>query len=244
MLDNKIIDAEFQECINDKDVIYYTPFLGAVLNNSNKIVKLLLDRPEIDINSIGIKISRPGEHSEMNALRMAIFNYNIELAELLLNQEKINVNSRLVVKQSCKNDEDVFTIEDVFPINIAVSYCDLKMTELFPKHNEIDVNVRYIKYVVSNNYYTELFCDINELVMAFSYGDDDMIKLILPQPNPDVNSISTFKNDDENVSININFFGSFLCILIMKNQYDLVKLLLENPNVDLILLSLKFYFAN
>lgn len=50
MLDNIIYDAEFQEYINYKNELYYTPFLGAVLNNNIKIVKLLLSMPEIDIN--------------------------------------------------------------------------------------------------------------------------------------------------------------------------------------------------
>ena len=127
--------------------------------------KLLLQRPDIDPNVENSHVNTP--------LINAIYDFNENFAELLINHPNIDVN-----KAS-------FYFEET-PLHYAVKFGLSKIVKLLLQHPNIDVNkADYIKNT--------------PLMFAFLYSKEDLADLLINHPNIDL----SLKNSEGKTALQI-----------------------------------------
>ena len=174
------------------------------------IIKTIIENMEIDINSV---------KDNKTALIIAVENENLDLVQLLLTNEKIDINlstEHLSIKKYS---------EKIAPFYVAVEKENVEIIKLFLKHEKIDINC--LNKVVS---YSEQEGETEEDDEEEENSECDVQEcsdnLYEPMNNSEEYrdpSIKTIKNDEKTP----------LYLAIEKGNNEIIQLLLENEKIDL-----------
>ena len=142
MINRPEIDVNFNSLVYKQSGIEssYNPLFHAALFNNSKIVKLLIDHPNIDVNIKSFeKTSRldgKDKIEEYHPLFETINTFNIEIMKILLSHDQININ--LVLK---KYDTSVFihnhyfsNVEEITAMFFAIKNGYIEMVKLLLSH--------------------------------------------------------------------------------------------------------------
>lgn len=222
---------------------HYTALYTAINKGNNILVKLLLNTLFIDTNYQYTRYWHSpshGEHKyEITALSLAIEKRNVDIIRLLLSASKINVN----LKSSYEEGK-----VDKIPIIDAVETGNIDIVQLLLSQPQIDVNA-ITKYGYREDNYSDAKREWQEksaLYIACEEGYADIVRLLLLSPNIDANKLyeyeyyqEEFRQEDQNPYYQQHYRGfechfkkTVLIVAIEKNKTDVVKTLIECPNVD------------
>lgn len=115
----------------------------AVEKQKYEIVKLLLSRPEIDVNARYNYLKKDYTSSfdgseEKTALHIAIKKKNLEITKLLLNHPGIDVNAQFRFIKKSKDK-----VSEKTALHLAIEENNLPILKILLDHNEINVNAIY-----------------------------------------------------------------------------------------------------
>ena len=242
---NDGVDINF----NYKD---YTPLIWPIVHRNTEIVKILLERPDIDVNKPNVSKNRP-------LLISATLN-NIETTKLLLARDDIDVNA--------KSDEGFTAL-----IN-ATTNNNTEIIKLLLARDDIDVNAKsdegynsLINATAKNN--TEIIklllakgdIDVNAkgvqgftaLINASANNNTEIIKLLLTRDDIDVNAknykgftalINATNNNNtkvvelllakSDIDVNAKLDNGITALInaTFKNNTEIIKLLLAKGDID------------
>jgi ankyrin repeat protein len=152
----------------------YSALMYAIHYRNIPIIKLLLSKPEININ---YTINSPFENERKTALLMAIQDNNDIIIELLLSYPKIDVYNyfyNIFVNAINKNNNKIIELL-LSKEKININYIDIK----FQYENE-KINYNYLK---------------TALMIAIERGNDKIVELLLSHPSIDINIQGMTKNN-------------------------------------------------
>jgi len=190
-----------QELINNGADINYqdrnnmTALVFAVMNNHIKIVKLLLERPDINVNI--------QNNFSMSALIVAASKENNEIVKLLLGHPNINVNiqdylerTALIVAVSKENNETVKLLLENPNINVDIKNEDGNTALMMaaPKKNTEIINLLLEHPNININIQNKL--GRTALMLTATQGTTENLMNIL-RKNPDTD----IKNNDGNTAL-------------------------------------------
>ena len=211
----KILLNSYPKILNTKDYSGYTLLSVACEYGELEIVKLLLEQPNIDVNTKNDKGWTP--------LHIA---YRIDILKLLLEHPDIDVNN---IRDKNEN-----------PLSRACKQNHIELVKLLLARPEIDVNIQdyYSKtplYIVCENNNIEIVklllakpeIDVNvknkdgktSLLIVCIHHKIEIVKLLLAKPDIDVN-------------VKDNNGWTPLFIACRYNKIEIVKLLLAKPDID------------
>lgn len=191
LLENGSIDVNKQN--RDRD----TPLVLASTHGHSEIVKLLLARDDIDVNATDGLLGLP-------PLAWASGNNNIGVVELLLKDERINVND--FGMQQFGEFNIKFTERIQTPLLISAQLGYLEIIKLLLAHKNIDPNLQNDEGCAP-------------LMKAAEYGRVEVIKILLESKDIDPN-IKDKKNET-----------AFLKAL-KSCHFEIARLLLSHPKTD------------
>ncbi|KAK8876609.1 hypothetical protein M9Y10_006827 [Tritrichomonas musculus] len=207
---------EFGEDITTKYKIKFTPLVIAFVTNNLEIIKILLSHPEIDVNKC-VKSENDGKISQFTPFFFEIFNNEViettklQVISLLLSHKNTDVNY--------DSKEDCGT-----PLIYAIEHQKKDLITLLLSNPNIDVNAKSI-INSKDGYSTEK----NPLSVALENNYKETALLLLNHPKIDVNiKILHKKIDFSQIK-----HRALLHIAIHKENIDVIKAILDNPNVDL-----------
>ena len=207
---------EFGEDITTKYKIKFTPLVIAIVTNNLEIIKILLSHPEIDVNKC-VKIENDGKISQFTPFFFEIFNNEViettklQVISLLLSHKNTDVNY--------DSKEDCGT-----PLIYAIEHQKKDLITLLLSNPNIDVNAKSI-INSKDGYSTEK----NPLSVALENNYKETALLLLNHPKIDVNiKILHKKIDFSQIK-----HRALLHIAIHKENINVIKAILDNPNVDL-----------
>ena len=241
-----------------------TPILHCAIENDNiNIIKLLLQNKKLDINCVKKFIAKkPKSKSrdfmldykvgtewvswnewdddnydivvEMTALNYAIEKGNIEIVNLLLTNEKLDVN--LFSKFSMESQEENYLL--MTPLQYAIEKENIEVIKALLLNNNIDPNV--ISVALSNNPDGNgkhiQRREMTALHIAVDNENIEIIKILLENEKVDVNINRTwfsYRDEHEEWSSNIKGYEkSALHIAIYRGNTDIVELLLKDKRTD------------
>ena len=189
------INGHFEGIKLDNDDVIHTALTYAVNNNHTHIVRVLLERPGIDINLAayredGTEGGTPFKvYHQYTPLMYAIKHQNEEIIELFLNRKELNVNQRHI---DTGNTAFIMACEEG---NITI-------VKLLLSHPNLDINLR-------NR------ANRNALDMAAFYGRDSIVSLLLQEPTLDYirlgNSLVAASDGDNlnTISILLSYLQTF-----------------------------------
>ena len=228
--------------INDEFIEYKKGFYqlvgnglyNAVLHDNSKIVKLLLNDKNIDVNKKSYqKFFLADSFIHMNEnipLFMAIENKNIEIIKLLLSHPKIDINMYSLIYDANKNPNEnenskLFHRQTALYLTIK-SEC-LEIVKLLLNHPNVDVNIMSFNTNSDDKYEeTPLYCSIRE-------NKDEITKLFLMHPKINVNIKSHIFIKEYEIN------EPALNLAIKNENTPIVKLLLDSQNIDVNIKSIK-----
>lgn len=167
-----------------------TALLLAIEENEIEIVKLLLSNDKIDINCF-VKFDIFGHEKdeirnykctveqETSALYLAIDQNLIEIANLLLENKKIDVNLPTKNKTDC-SDKKYSKHEEITPLIIAIKKRRTEIIKMLLKNDKIDVNIP-----IKSSYESE--SNKTPLHFAVKNGDIEIISILLQNKNINTN---------------------------------------------------------
>lgn len=221
-----------------------TPLTAAVSNNNYEIVELLLSQKTIDVNSnwmqeLNEKVDNRHYKSVKTALIIAVEKENKNMVDLLLSHPKIDVNFEMQLNHHFFS----YTFqESKTPISISIIKKNFEIFKLLLDHPKINVNQKI-----------SFGCDLSEtnknhrkespLILTIDFQLQEYFQLLLQHKDIDVNTISEYKelgkNDIENSKNEYCEFTaiSALNLAIKWNNTKMIKSLLENPNINVNLIS-------
>lgn len=203
--------------------IVISPLFLAVNNENKEIVKLLLSNKNINVNQMSIfyrysserihdfQVDNTRFEVNKNPLHLAIEKGNIEIVKLLLQCEKIDINSLKIYKTYGDDDEcysNWLKITEQTPLHVAIEQNNIEIINLLLKNNKIDVNLLQTKL---NG--TISFDDFEK------WFDSDGSIYTNTRKN-----IDYFENKIEKMSE--------LHLAILKENIQIIKLLLSNRKID------------
>ncbi|KAK8836716.1 hypothetical protein M9Y10_037232 [Tritrichomonas musculus] len=228
-----------------------------------------------DVKSFGFKYYNfevfPNNFNDFSYFLIS-FDYYI-LFECLLKENKININQKIKIPIGILQLKTLliygFTrysdeVDEKTPLIIAIELERIDFIKLLLSQPNIDVNARKI-----SNYYnysclpaknTKLEYDfVNEkspLHVAYEINNMEIIKILLSFPNIDVNNKYIKKKVkgevvNDQIEKNNNFYKvlviedeSLLSIAISDNNIEFIKMLLENPYIDVNIEETKYIDDN
>lgn len=225
----------------------------AVKNNNIEIIKILLDNPNIDINSQSIIINKYGKEELETPLNNAIKNENIEIIELLVSKENLDINLgpskeydgdtalNIAMRNGNKEIIDILLSNPKINVNLKSKYS--KLNEEAPLHiatetgnyeivkrllsfPDIDVNAYKISY--DNSDPIKSYFEKAPIHLAAS--NNDILQLLVSHPSIDINSKAYFTAEIYNQKR--GFVKTALHMAIESGNIDGVKLLLQHQNID------------
>ena len=209
------------------------------------LVKILLKNYDIDINK---KIpSFTGEYNsyelwekmhakeEKSPLFIAVKKENIEIITLLLENEKIDVNTiNIEYTQYGRGWSSDFYVHEKTPLSVAVEKENFEIIILLLNNKKLDVNIQYNKY----RYENDIILETNEntpLYMAIEKENIEIIKLLLKNENIDPNIL--FKCEKWKYGFEESCWHILemtpLCRAVEKENIEIITLLLNNEKIDI-----------
>ena len=197
--------------------------MQAIYGDQPDCVRILLEETNVNPNK--------KEHGNMPALQVALLRRNSEIARLLLEDERVDINTRSstmgwtalalaiyegnaeIVQQLLARPEIDVNVNDapqhLTPLHMALFVRDFNFLKMLLEHPELDVNRQ------NKLGYTPLMCLINSPGEAA----EEMIGLLLQHPGLDINST----NNEGNTA---------LALAVEKNQPERLKKLLAHPDIN------------
>lgn len=220
-------------------VSHFLPLHLAVKKNEPQIVKLLLKKPEVDVNSL--YESRKLALFTNTALNMAVEQENVDIVRLLLYHPNINVNIKYTYMKNVpyKTEEK----KDMTALFIAIEKRNIEITKLLLNRPEIDVNYPFSSSM-KKGYSVYQGIDTLEikktpLFLAIENGDNNIVDFLLMKNNINVNEPSEnikcnkYKDNSGEISNEKKELLSPLFLAIQKNNVKIVDHLLLKPQIDL-----------
>ncbi|KAK8835963.1 hypothetical protein M9Y10_040160 [Tritrichomonas musculus] len=223
MLNTKSFDVDKKNKMHTDFDFVLSPFVVAIRNNQTNIVNLLIDRKDIDVNSIGTAFQFQEFEHTFTALNLLILWNDDKRVELLLHHPKIDVNIKCYEKSYGSNSVFIY---DRIPIHEAINEQNLKIFKLLLSHKNIDVNQTLSHYSSINNNTLELEKEVSPLFHAIQKEDIEFVKLLLEHPKINVNLNSIIRDAGYQITT------TSLCYSIKNKKDEITKLLLNHPNID------------
>lgn len=223
-------------------------FYCAVESNDNEIIDLFLKHPKIDLSEKEQTNINPEERT---LFFLAVEKNNIKLAKILLSQPNTNINVRY--KEIMRSG-----YFEMVPLHYAIDNNSAEMVELLLSQPNIDVNAKF-KYYYNKKDQVGLEIPILCYVMKFksdSYVDNvrdyskttnpRIVELLLSKPNIDVNAkrISYYRDGNKESEETPLYMATILPRTKEDEEklkaYEIVKLLLSCPNLNIEAKSLEY----
>ena len=201
-----------------------TALMIAIKNNNIEIVKILIERPDININPQPNKF-RDGD----TALNIAIRNHNIEIIKLLLSKPNIGINSQTIYHKT--NEHSVSSLY------LAIKQNNLEIIQLLLSYPNIDVNCFTVN--IENWNRLKIHKEKAPIHLAAEKNNIEMMKLLLSHPKIDINAKSYCYYPTTSCWQN-----TALRIAIENKNLNMIKLLLENPRTNVNIKSSYGYIHN
>ncbi|KAK8847051.1 hypothetical protein M9Y10_019626 [Tritrichomonas musculus] len=204
----------------------------AIEKENIDIVKLLLKKPEIDVNQQCIRYHYNYKVKEtLTPLHIAIEKENCEIVELLLQNPNIDVNKRSVLITA-----NFFVMKT--PINQAINLGNAKLVDVLSRHPKININAKSIFEMYSDEtiYEYEENAPLNNAAEINNY---QMCQSILSCQDINVNceQIELYRPNDSKMLFKKK--ETSLHMAIIANNSGICNLLLAEKNIDVNSLFIK-----
>lgn len=234
ILKNKSFDINFvikENNLRADEIV--TPFVAAVSNGNFEIVELLMNHSKVDLNSKAIILKWGKSEESQNALYLATSNNSEKIVELLL-KNNFDVNMESIIKNYGPND--MLHVCSYVPIFEAILNRNLKIINLLLSSPNIDLNIQKNVYnyysiiplnITNNNHDPKAVKRTSCIYFAISNNSIDAVKLLLSNPNIDLNMRSITRTS------HIEYKETPLFLAIKIKNIDIIKLLVSDPRVDI-----------
>ena len=245
LLNNKSIDINKKIDIIDESYHFYgsnlcykekfseSPLAIAISKGNLDIIKLFLEIPNIDVNSMTIiektyyiYIKYYDEyrfrHTEIISkplLQLAFDSGNKEIIQILMYNLEIDVNSK------CIKNSNINCINEKSLLYIAIEKENIEYIKLLLSSPKIDTNI-VNKELDKKDEYNEIMIEKTSLIAAIEKQNIEIVKLLLTNPDIDVNYIILKAGYLLKIAK-----PTLYCALSTKNN-EIIKLLLSRSNVD------------
>ena len=224
-----------------------SPLLLAMNVENVKIFDLLLNHPKIDINMAVMPVDN--RSTIWTPLHMSIMLENYSFAEKLIKQPNIDVNFKANFDEST-SIFDFFEVHhfDVFytPLQLAVELENIEIIKLLLSHPKILLNEieKYLTYTKLDYYGSCNHKIVEQSVLHRSIQKNNLeiIKLLLDQPELDVNIFAVFTfnpgnsfygfSSKEVESTNTVVKKTALHLAYQTNDQNIIQLLLSRKDID------------
>lgn len=243
------------------EIAEITPLFFAIDKNDNEIIKLLLERPDLDVNIKSniqknyifteieskklIDGSNVGRNEEKTALHLAIERNNVEIIKLLLERKELDINMKsiedignatlslfsfvffgLLVGQ-IQSSESIFELK--IPLDKEIINFRDDMVEKSALHLAIEnKNIEIIKLLLSNS---KLNINDKKTVGGYvKYSISESEKLEIQNKTPQLFEYIT--NSDNEISTKKEETTA-LHIAVENSDTEIIKTLLENKNINI-----------
>ena len=243
--------------------IQMPPLYKAINIGNVRIFNLLLNDESIDVNSLyECDNNYYFTYRQEIALLIAVQFKNFEMVKLLLSKPNIDVNYRATYEYDVENgkehlsnrDDTIQTIRKT-ALRIAIEKGYAQICKLFLAHPNIDVNAVYNfeKYIDRHQFFFE---EKTGLHLAISKKYMEIVKLLLNHPKINVNAKIKTKAIKNVVNNNKGFLWEIvkkqeitkstektaLLLAVQKNNANIVKLLLEDKNINVNILNFTLFW--
>ena len=227
--------------INEKCLIDMTEaslLYFAVEAKNIDLVQLLVCIPEVDVNTTSIiyffddKDGKKRMKKQRTVLSIAVEKESIDILQCLLSRQDIDINAKDSIVQEYLYDvyQDDKKIDFVYKeikhtvLYIALKNNKKKIVNFLLENSGINVNYIYAYYWHSPSHGEHKY-ETTALTVTIQSGYIDNIQILLSRSDLDINLKSSF---DEGKKVQ-----SSLMTAIEKNNFEIIQLLLSNPNIDL-----------
>lgn len=204
---NKLL---FEKCKFSPKSFQKTLFSIAVQNYDLEMAKYLLENAKVDVN-IYFVIDLLSINTTITPLIQAIFNEDIQMVELLLNQKSIDVN-----KKSSSNKT---------PLYHAIEVKNFEIIKSLISREDVNVN----ELCIDDNYYSLMqYFEAPVLIKAILLGDAKLFNLLLTNDNIDKNCVFKYKKklgDDLQEKKAFNFS-------VELKRKEIISIFLSLPEID------------
>ncbi|KAK8883696.1 hypothetical protein M9Y10_042794 [Tritrichomonas musculus] len=212
-----------------------SPLIAAIKKENIEIVEILLEFPNTDVNVqdrlFNLKLNGQ-DYDKISPLILAINVDNIKIFDLLLNHPNIDINMTI---EPISDRSTIWT-----PLHMAIMLENTLFAEKLINHPNIDVNIianfdeSTSIFEVFEVHHFDLF--YTPLQLTVELENIKMIELLLSHPKISLNEIekySTYMKLDSFGSCNFKQVEqTILHRSIQKNNINIIKLLLEQPKLD------------
>lgn len=188
------------------------PLILAINKKNAEIVKLLLKKPELDVNQIIKNENNESWIHEKSFLQLAVENDCPQILQLLLDNPNTDVNILTKVTPTPNNNAYDYNILKYTPLYLAVKKEKTEMVKILLSKPNIDVNI-----VLDHKLGKNAFSRIKEktvLHTAVKKGNIDIVQLLL-------------NKSDLDACISVKEKGTPLKVAIKKENIKIIELLLE-----------------
>ncbi|KAK3173882.1 Ankyrin repeat and death domain-containing protein 1A, partial [Lecanicillium sp. MT-2017a] len=144
----------------------YTPLLLAIWASNTNVVRLLLDRKDVDVNKENV--------NKINPLKLALVQNRTEILPLLLRHSDVDINHT-----SLEIRRPGYSVFAEPPLTVAVREENIECIQLLLAHEKIDVNRRGVGSGTA-------------LHKACQMSNQRIAKMLLSHPETDINAKRTF----------------------------------------------------
>lgn len=214
----------------EEKTLFLSPFQKAIYDSNHNIIKFLMKYPEANVNEQIEEVGKdPNEKSSYSLLEYSIWINDLENAEILLKNEKIDVNA--LSEFSTKNGHKQTKITTCNALCRAILKKNTNFVKLIMSHKNVDVNLKLTENEKDN------YSQITERCL-FQYAIDskniEIIKLFLNNPNIDVNIIiKSWNNKYSWIEYKYDYNESPLYYSISHSNKEIINFFVNHPKIDI-----------
>lgn len=182
------------------------------------MVRMLLERPEIDLNIKYDVTKSSNQHFKLTPLQTAIYYGNREMITLLLSYEQIDVNQKGIFYENGEK-------HTCSALDFAIYFKKKKIVQILLKHPKIIVND--ISCIVEGKDGRETRSEYTPFQNAVFYSNEDIVALLLSYDKMNVNQSGFFCGNGTKIEYDA------LTSSILAGNLKITEILLTSPRIDI-----------